>query len=1724
MGTAMMPFDNPRSSTKRRVCRSSGLSTARRAARSRQRLWLERLEPRHALAVVGLPEPPASSNAFGTPVALVTAPRQAAAEADFLTAPASGGVAITDYIGPGGDVVIPEIIGGLSVTEIRKEAFRSVANLTSVVVPGTVQSLDRTFFDCPRLTKVVFSEGVRSLGGLTLAWCPSLQEVVFPASLQQIDSWSCFERTRPRSITFTAPSPAFSFVDGVLYQNEITSRGFVLTWGGPEDFITCPTNVTGAVTIPQNVKSIPSNYFSGCSGITSLTISATVTDISPRNETDWFAGCAKLKAINVDPANKAYASVDGVLYDKAITKLIRCPPAKNGALAIPTTVTEFAPVSEFDSTSQSLAGCVNLQSVNVPAHLADLGKMVTSLRACTGLTSITVAAEHATFSSVDGLLYDKAVTKLVFCPPARAGTVQIPASVTNAVDALNAAVSLERVQVASGNPSYAASDGLLYDKAVAQLLFCPRARAGTVTLPATATDVSSGPFFERLAVSAIEVATGNPTYVASDGVLYRRTWQNLLVMVVCPEGRPGAVTLPEALDMFSFDVAQFSRCGRLSHIHVAANNLWLKSVDGIVYSKDMKRVWRVPAGRPGTVALPAGVETIYPNAFEGCFSVTAVSLPSSLQTIEHSAFTGCSALSAIALPAGVSTIGSSAFSHCASLRSITIPGSVKNLGDYAFAFCTSLQSVVVESGVASLSSGTFYDCTALSTAVLPTSLKTISDGAFQGSTALANVTIPVGTTTLGDAAFYGCNALERVVLPASLTAIGKKAFGSCASLRSVEMGSGLRTIGDGAFQFCPQLNSITLPAGIERVGDQAFVSCSRLTSMTLPASVARVGNGAFAGTGIKSLLFLGDAPTLGSEVLTDEDATLVYQRAASGWTNPIAGMRAITTADAPVGLVATVGDRRVKLTWNKPSFDGGEKQLTYQVQVSGDGGTTWTVREQVDPTAAIAVVTRLPNGRQERLRVAIVNRAGIGAFATASVTPGVKPPMSVAFAAPGAVAGTPGDGTATLSWAAPFVTAGRSISGYAVEYSSDGGWTWLTGPRTVGAATNVVVSGLTNGLAYQFRVAAYGAAGVGGFSKPTPAAVVIPGDDGAALRLADDGLTATQFTPDGRLARLTWERSPVAGGGFIERLVYRCEAVEQDMTEEVVLQHAVDDHFPKGSRPPSVARLLFAPDGTPQVLVAGNPIDVYRPDARGWHRVDSVGIPVAGDALEVERLVAAVGPTGAIHFVAGCFKPPAFNYDHGPLWYGTNLGGSWKITKIVDRAAVSDSIPDNTPRLRQLDLTVDRSEKAHVVYSPGFDTTLNGNFTRDYSELAYASNASGAWVSQVVHRPPDGTGASGFGNTIQIAPDGQPAIAQFFIDNVATGSFVTAQLLYHQRKPNGSWTTEVVASRPDGYVAGDGAHFTGFAPQLTFDAAGIPHIAFSDLAAQHFTLPYINQYVFAGQLRHAWKERGVWRVETLVRQANPLLGRLVYPSIAAGPTGMVFSGLRMDAATASSPTTMHQMTIFKTPLAAIESWGAVTLSRSASGVLHANGVAISKNGAPVNYDTSARSGSTAVAADTINGVNTVLWRRASGLLSLWRCDAKWKFVKEEGTIVPKSADFYATEVAFGTDVDQDGWVGVVVPKAPSGPTNVVPTAGSGWVRLSWTAPADTGGATITDYIVQFKTATATTWSTFTDGTSAATSVTMTGLSKGVGYVFRVAAVNRIGQGVFSANSAAVKPT
>lgn len=110
--------------------------------------------------------------------------------------------------------------------------------------------------------------------------------------------------------------------------------------------------------------------------------------------------------------------------------------------------------------------------------------------------------------------------------------------------------------------------------------------------------------------------------------------------------------------------------------------------------------------------------------------------------------------------------------------------------------------------------------------------------------------------------------------------------------------------------------------------------------------------------------------------------------------------------------------------------------------------------------------------------------------------------VGVAPDAPSGVSGAEGNAAATVSWTTPASNGGLSVTGYDVQYSSNGGTTWTHASSAfhTSSATTQQVSGLANGTSYVFEVAAINGIGTGAYS--TPSAAVVPVADPSKLAQA----------------------------------------------------------------------------------------------------------------------------------------------------------------------------------------------------------------------------------------------------------------------------------------------------------------------------------------------------------------------------------------------------------------------------------------------------------------------------------------------------------------------------------------------------------------------------------------------------------------------------------------------
>lgn len=336
------------------------------------------------------------------------------------------------------------------------------------------------------------------------------------------------------------------------------------------------------------------NTFFNCPALQTVTLPASLKAVEKR----VFSVCGNLKSINVPASNTSLKSIDGVLYSTVDRKLLRYPTAHLGeTFTIPGDV-EIVGYEAF-------ADCLNLLSIVLPE----------------GVTTI------------EGVAF-------TFCK--KIAAMDIPASVTSiASSAFNYCTGLTDVNVAEGNTVYKSENGVLFNKAMTEILRFPMARSGAYVIPSTVTTVGEYAFDMSSKVTSI--------------------------------------TMPENLEKIG--KYGFYSCSKVTEIHLP-NTVNFIGNGAFGFCSALK-----------VLELPDALTEIGDWCFSGCKALPNVVLPATLVKYGEGAFSDCYALTSIAVPEGTTVIPASFCSGSKALANVSLPSTVTNIGQYAFFSCSGMKTL-----------------------------------------------------------------------------------------------------------------------------------------------------------------------------------------------------------------------------------------------------------------------------------------------------------------------------------------------------------------------------------------------------------------------------------------------------------------------------------------------------------------------------------------------------------------------------------------------------------------------------------------------------------------------------------------------------------------------------------------------------------------------------------------------------------------------------------------------------------------------------------------------------------------------------------------------------------------------------------------------------------------------------------------------------------------------
>ena len=397
----------------------------------------------------------------------------------------------------------------------------------------------------------------------------------------------------------------------VKIQNGVTSIGDYA-------FDNC-TSLT-SIEIPSGVTSIGDGAFAYCTSLTSIEIPSGVTSIRDHA----FDNCTSLTSIEIP---SGVTSIGNSAF-KNCTSL--------ASIEIPSSVTSIG--------NEAFAYCTNLTSIEIPSGVTSIENYAFSN--CTSLNSINVDKDNQSYSSEDGILFDKEKKKLITYPAGKKEKeYNIPSSVTSiGAGTFYGCRSLTRIEIPSSVTS------------IECLAFYGCTSLTSIEIPSSVTRIAAQVFYGCTSLTSIEI----PSSVTSIGMWAFYNCTSLT-----------SIEIPSSVA--SIGIYAFSRCVSLNSINVDKSNQEYSSEDGILFDKGKTKLITYPAGKKEKeYNIPSSVTSIGDYAFDNCTSLTRIEIPSSVTSIGREAFEKCERLTSIEIPSSVTSIGWNAFAYCTSLTDIEI--------------------------------------------------------------------------------------------------------------------------------------------------------------------------------------------------------------------------------------------------------------------------------------------------------------------------------------------------------------------------------------------------------------------------------------------------------------------------------------------------------------------------------------------------------------------------------------------------------------------------------------------------------------------------------------------------------------------------------------------------------------------------------------------------------------------------------------------------------------------------------------------------------------------------------------------------------------------------------------------------------------------------------------------------------------------------------------------
>ena len=279
----------------------------------------------------------------------------------------------------------------------------------------------------------------------------------------------------------------------------------------------------------------------------------------------------------------------------------------------------------------------------------------------------------------------------------------------------------------------------------------------------------------------------------------------------------------------------------LKEIKVNEDNSKYMVEDGILFSKDGRKIYLYPVGKTGdTYVFDSNVKEIGESAFQCCSSFKAINIPDTIENVGSSAFSSCSNLREAIVNA--KKLNRLTFLGSSNLESVTIGSNVSSWGDQIFLGCNKLNDLTILSSTLDVNNNHLCTSSALKEIKVneDNSKYMVKNGILFSKDGSKIYAYPTGkqedtyvfdsnVKEIGESAFWTTN-LKCINIPDTIESVGNSAFGFCSNLKEVTVNA--KKLNRLTFYGSGNLDSVTIGRNVSSWGDQVFLSCNKIPSIT----------------------------------------------------------------------------------------------------------------------------------------------------------------------------------------------------------------------------------------------------------------------------------------------------------------------------------------------------------------------------------------------------------------------------------------------------------------------------------------------------------------------------------------------------------------------------------------------------------------------------------------------------------------------------------------------------------------------------------------------------------------------------------------------------------------------------------------------------------------------------------------------------------------------------